>query len=61
MYRILVAYFKHETNNFNEKLTTIEDYKKRALYDGPTMLRNFRGSKAEPGAFLDVFEKRTDG
>ena len=60
MYRILVAYFKHETNNFNEKLTTIEDYKKRALYDGPTMLRNFRGSKAEPGAFLDVFEKRTD-
>lgn len=60
MYRILMAYFKHETNNFNDKLTTIEDYKKRALYDGETMMKNYRGSKAELGAYMDIFEARPD-
>ncbi|MBQ0100810.1 MAG: M81 family metallopeptidase, partial [Lachnospiraceae bacterium] len=60
MYRILMAYFKHETNNFNDKLTTIEDYKKRAFYDGETMMKNYRGSKAELGAYMDIFEARPD-
>lgn len=60
MYRILLAYFKHETNNFNEKLTTIEDYKKRSFYDGTEMIKVCTGAKTEPGAYIDVFSERED-
>ena len=60
MYRILLAYFKHETNNFNEKLTTLEDYKKRSFYHGAEMISVCTGAKTEPGAYIDVFSKRDD-
>lgn len=60
MYRILLAYFKHETNNFNEKLTTLEDYKKRSFYDGSEMIKVCTGARTEPGAYIDVFSGRDD-
>ena len=60
MFRILMAGFKHETNNFNERCTTVEDYRRRALLSGAEMLENYRGTKAEAGAFIDVFSARDD-
>lgn len=60
MYRILLAYFKHESNNFNEKPTTLTDYKKRSLFFGEDVLKVCTGAKTEPGAYIDVFSKRPD-
>ena len=60
MYRILIAQFKHETNTFNAKKTTLDDYRRRNLTEGEALMTRNRGSESELGAFIEVFEKRGD-
>ena len=60
MKRILLAQFKHETNNFNVKKTTLEDYKKRSLSFGDEMIARYAGSESELGAYIEIFGQRED-
>lgn len=60
MYRILIGQFKHETNTFNEKVTTLDDYRRRNLTEGEALMTRNRGSESELGAFIEIFEKRGD-
>lgn len=60
MKRVLLAQFKHETNSFNEKATTIEDYKKRALLDGKGLMERYGGSESELGAYIEILGARED-
>lgn len=60
MYRILIGQFKHETNTFNAKKTTLDDYRRRNLTEGEALLTRNRGTESELGAFIRVFENRGD-
>lgn len=54
MKRILIAQFKHETNSFNPRPTTLEDYKMRSLVFGEDVLTRYRGTESELGAFIEL-------
>lgn len=60
MKRVLLAQFKHETNNFNEKPTTLEDYRKRSLTFGEEMIARYAGSESELGAFIEILGASPD-
>ena len=60
MKRILIAGFKHESNSFNPKPTTLDDYRRRSLTFGQDVIDRYRGTKSEVGAFIDVFSARED-
>ena len=60
MKRILIAQFKHESNSFTPKATTLDDYRKRSLVFGDEVVQRYAGTESELGAFLEIFGARED-
>ncbi len=56
-YRVLIAQFMHETNTFSKLKTTLDDYRRRWLVDGPDMVGRFRGTRNEVGGYIDAAAK----
>ena len=52
--RVLIAQFMHETNTFSKLRTTLDDYRRRWLIDGPHMVRRFKGTRNEVGGYIDA-------
>ncbi len=50
--RIGIGGFFHESNTFVRPYTTLADYERTRLYDGPEMLGPMRGTDTEIGGFL---------
>lgn len=55
MKNIVIAEFKHETNQFNPNPTDKAAYNRRNRFFGEEILERFKGVKNEIGAFLDTF------
>ena len=51
--RVLVAEFVHETNTFCKEKTGKEQYKNGYIKFGEEIIKFFKGTKAEIGAFID--------
>src|SRR5471032_276209 len=52
-YRVLLAQFMHETNTFSKLQTTLDDYRRRFLVEGPAIVPKFKGTKNEMGGYID--------
>ena len=58
--KIVIARFQHETNSFCPKAGDETMFRNLAFDMGDCILKNQKGVGSEIGAFIDVFEKRTD-
>jgi microcystin degradation protein MlrC len=52
--RVLIAQFMHETNTFSKLSTTLEDYRRQRLVEGPAIVPSFTGTRNELGGFIDA-------
>ncbi len=57
MKRVMIGGIMHETNTFNPKLTTLEEFKQRALFHGHEMIAERRGTNTELGGFIQRLEE----
>src|SRR6478752_5186016 len=54
--RILIAMMKHETNTFSPVVTDLARFRAWGLYEGPDVVRAYRGSNHPIAAFIDLAE-----
>lgn len=60
MFRIALIEFKHETNTFSNRLTTMDDYTKRIYLEEEAVAPYFRDTRTEMGGFFAVLDGQTD-
>jgi microcystin degradation protein MlrC len=54
-FRVLMAQFKHETNTFSKLPTTLDDYRRNCLVEGPdAIVGRFKGTGNEMGGYIDA-------
>ncbi|MFP3896133.1 MAG: M81 family metallopeptidase [Anaerolineales bacterium] len=57
MKRVMIGGIMHETNTFNPELTTLKEFKQRALFYGDEMIAKRRGTNTELGGFIEGLKK----
>lgn len=57
MNRVMIGGIMHETNTFNPELTSLENFKQRALFYGDEMIAKRHGTNTELGGFIEGLEE----
>ncbi len=54
--QIAIGGMCHESNSFSSQATTLEDFRRWSLTEGPELIEQWRDSDSEPAGFIDVAE-----